>query len=240
MKEKWKEIEGFENYEVSNTGRVRNKETKHVLKSWLINSGYYVTSLRKEGKGVNNLIHRLVALTFLEQEEGKNIVNHIDNNKLNNCVDNLEWVDHKGNIAHANNQGRLDTQTARDSLKRVVYKKVYQKDLEGNIIKTWDSPSQAEKESNKYFSSAKISAVASGDRRHHRNYIWEYVDKDSTRGKRMAIDMYDLEGKLLHERLAMREVIRILGMNNQRTLRDKLRKTDDFVEYKGYKFKNSN
>lgn len=55
----------------------------------------------------------------------------------------------------------------------------------------------------------------------------------------MKIDVFDLDGNLLYTKYSMNKVMKLLNMNNHKTLRDKLRKTDDFVEYKGYKFRNS-
>lgn len=235
MKEIWKKVVGFENYEVSNKGKVRNIKTNYILKPWIINSGYEQVSI-----GIANvLVHRLVAMTFIPTDS-YSIVNHIDNNKLNNCVENLEWVSYKGNSAHANKQGRLNTYSAREKLSSVSKKAIYQKDIEGNIIKLWDSPSEAEKESNGYFKSTKISSVAHGKRKHHRSYTWEYVYKDSKRSLNKSINMYDLNNNLLYEDLTMNKIMGILEMNNHKTLRDKLRNTDDFVEYRGYKFKNNN
>lgn len=69
---------------------------------------------------------------------------------------------------------------------------------------------------------------------------WEYVYKDSKRSLNKSINMYDLNNNLLYEDLTMNKIMDILEMNNHKTLRDKLRNTDDFVEYRGYKFKNNN
>uniref|UniRef100_A0AAU6MX54 HNH endonuclease n=1 Tax=Staphylococcus phage 184DA TaxID=3110532 RepID=A0AAU6MX54_9CAUD len=237
MKEIWKVLKENENYEVSSTGKIWNKRKNCLSNTWVINSGYRQVTI---GKG-NRLVHRLVAETFIPNNDPTlNIVNHIDNNKLNNHVDNLEWVDYKGNSAHASNQGRLNTHSAREQLKKVSSKAIYQKDMQGNIIKIWDSPTQAEKETDKYFSQAKISSVANGKRKHHRNYIWEFVNKDSSRSLPMKINVYDLDNNLLYENYSISKIMQLLNMNNHKTLRDKLRKTNDFVEYKGYKFKNNN
>lgn len=241
MEEIWKVLKENENYEVSNTGKVRNTKTKEELKPWIINSGYYSIALYGNNHDRRTrTVHRLVAETFIENNNNhKSIVNHIDNNRLNNHVDNLEWVDYKGNSAHAVRQGRLDTHTARAHLSKVSSKEVYQKDMEGNIIKKWSSPREVEKETDGYFLASKISAVARGRRNHHRNFKWEYVYKDSKRSLNKSINMYDLKNNLLYEDLTMSKIMGILEMNNHKTLRNKLRATDDFVEYKGYKFKNN-
>ena len=111
--------------------------------------------------------------------------------------------------------------------------------MEGNTIKKWSSPKEAEKETGGYFSASKISSVAHGSRNHHRNFKWEYVDKESTRSHRNSINMYNLDNEIIQEDMSMRNIMDFLEMNNHKTLRDKLRKTDDFVTYKGYKFKNN-
>lgn len=238
MEELWKEINDFPNYEVSNLGRIRNNNSKRVLKEHIINSGYKsINMVGKEGKSKSKTVHRIVAKYFVYKPEGKNIVHHKDNNVFNNQADNLEWVTQKENIAYANNQERLNTHTARAQLKKVSSKEVYQKDMEGNIIKKWFSPKEAEKETGGYFLASKISSVAHGSRKHHRNFKWEYVDKKSTRSQRNSIDMYTLDNDIIQENMSMRNIMDFLDMNNHKTLRDKLRKTDDFVEYKGYKFK---
>jgi len=84
-----------------------------------------------------------------------------------------------------------------------------------------------------------ISQVISGRHKSHKGYKWEYVNKESKRSKNMKIDVFDLDGNLLYTKYSMNKVMKLLNMNNHKTLRDKLRKTDDFVEYKGYKFRNS-
>lgn len=105
IKEIWKDIKGYEGlYQVSNYGKVKsliqnNSRRKKVLKPYLNNSGYLRVNLYdKLGKAKKLYIHRLVALNFLDKPNNKNIVNHIDCNKLNNCVENLEWCDQKFNI----------------------------------------------------------------------------------------------------------------------------------------------
>lgn len=234
MKEVWKDYD--DKYKVSNTGRVINKITKHELKPWIINSGYKQVTVT-EG---NILVHRLVAKLFIPNNNPNlNVVNRIDNNRLNNHVNNLEWVDYRGNTLHSAKQGRQNTYSAKEQLKKVSNKAVYQKDMEGNIVKVWDSPTQAQRETGGYFSPSQISQVISGRHKSHKGYKWEYVNKESKRSKNMKIDVFDLDGNLLYTKYSMNKVMKLLNMNNHKTLRDKLRKTDDFVEYKGYKFRNS-
>lgn len=119
MSEIWKDIEGYEGlYQVSNLGRVRsldrnvlitrldgskhNHEYKGVLKNQRVHRDkYLITSLCKNGTFKSCKVHRLVAQTFIPNPENKPQVNHIDGNKQNNCVDNLEWVNASENNNHA-------------------------------------------------------------------------------------------------------------------------------------------
>lgn len=89
--ELWKTVEGFENYEVSNFGRMRNIITGTVRKSNIHKSGFCVVKVRNNGSLVTLRIHTLVASTFLENPNGYRMVRHIDGNKSNNIIYNLEW-----------------------------------------------------------------------------------------------------------------------------------------------------
>lgn len=101
MVEIWRPIEGYENnYEVSNKGRVRNKRTNHVFKESLGTTGYPQVHLRKNNKPRTFLIHRLVAQAFLVNKDKQPQVNHIDEDKTNNDVSNLEWCSAKHNANH--------------------------------------------------------------------------------------------------------------------------------------------
>ena len=97
--EEWHVINDFPNYSVSNLGNVMNNKTNKLLK--LCNkSGYYHISLTNKNSHKTFKVHRLVALTFIENDEDKPQVNHKDKNKLNNNISNLEWVTHKENCQH--------------------------------------------------------------------------------------------------------------------------------------------
>lgn len=102
-------IKGIEtHYSVSTLGSVRNDETGLILKQSRDKDGYRkVTICIDADNHTNKLVHRLVAETFIENPDPErfNQVNHIKGDKDNNCVDNLEWIDHMGNIQHAINTG---------------------------------------------------------------------------------------------------------------------------------------
>lgn len=102
MEEQWKIIDFANNYEVSNTGFIRNKTTKYILKGRETFNGYLQVSLKidEKNKFMNKYVHRLVAQFWLENINNKEEVNHIDGNKKNNNIANLEWVTAKENSNH--------------------------------------------------------------------------------------------------------------------------------------------
>ena len=157
MNEEWKPIKNHENeYEISNLGRVRsldryiksaNSKTGlqfkkgQILKQKLNKvNGYMMIILWKDNKQKGYNIHRLVAEHFLPIKEGKNTVNHIDGDKTNNRVDNLEWVSYGENLAHA--YKKLE----RPINKRSLYKQsIYYMNREG-VVKLVDSIEQGSRE----------------------------------------------------------------------------------------------
>lgn len=87
----YREIVGFEKYEVSNFGNVRNKTNNKIMKQSLDKDGYKKLNLRNMEKAYTRVVHRLVAKEFLANDENKNRVRHIDGNKTNNNVNNLVY-----------------------------------------------------------------------------------------------------------------------------------------------------
>lgn len=94
-----KEIEGFENYIICTDGTVHNKK-RHNISRWKDNVGYLQVKLSKEGKWYYKRVHRLVAEAFIPNPHNLKQVNHIDGDKTNNEVSNLEWIDNKNNTQH--------------------------------------------------------------------------------------------------------------------------------------------
>lgn len=117
----WKEIKGYEGYyEVSNLGRFRSMDRiiifsngrKVFYKGKIINGsiekdGYICVKLSKNGNNETKKLHRLIAQTFMPVDNSDNLeVNHIDFNRINNRINNLEWVSHIDNIHHSSKKGR--------------------------------------------------------------------------------------------------------------------------------------
>ena len=97
--EEWRTIKDYENYQVSNCGRIINKNTSKILKN-TFKSGYYNICLVNNKNRKTLKVHRLVAQSFIPNLENKPEVNHKDKNKLNNNIDNLEWMTRKENNIH--------------------------------------------------------------------------------------------------------------------------------------------
>ena len=103
MQEVWKDIKGYEGlYQISNTGKVKGLKRNKVLKPILQRSGYYYVDLQRKRR----LVHRLVAEAFIDNPDNLPEVNHKDENKLNNSVENLEWCDSKYNANYGTRNKR--------------------------------------------------------------------------------------------------------------------------------------
>jgi predicted XRE-type DNA-binding protein len=104
-------LQGFDKYLITETGSIIVKATQQVRKLQTDKQGYAFIVLLNDSKDGNKYasksVHRLVALEFLANPDNKPEVNHIDGNKLNNCVTNLEWVTRKENMKHAKEHGLL-------------------------------------------------------------------------------------------------------------------------------------
>jgi hypothetical protein len=121
VNELWKDVEGYEGlYKISNIGRVRSVERyvkssiqssgerlkkAKILKPWNNGKGYLVVTFKKDGERKNKYIHRLVAEAFIPNPENKCDVNHIDGDKSNNKLYNLEWNTRQENAKHAWDNG---------------------------------------------------------------------------------------------------------------------------------------
>jgi hypothetical protein len=97
--ELWKDIEGFENYQVSSWGRVRG--ANGILKPYKNKKGYLKVGLMNGGKSHKKRVNRLVAMAFIDNPNGCPFVDHIDGNKENNSITNLRWVTDRENREYA-------------------------------------------------------------------------------------------------------------------------------------------
>ena len=166
MLEQWKEIMEASNYEISNLGRVRNKTTKKILKGRLSKSGYLQVSvkLNETQKFSNRYIHRLVAIYWIENPENKREVNHIDGDKENNVIENLEWVTSSENQKHRHKLGNNKTSQ----------RKVGKFDKDGNLIAKYNSIVEAA--ASEGSPRVSIDNVLQGKRYTLKGFVWKYLD----------------------------------------------------------------
>nr|QBK92181.1 MAG: HNH endonuclease [Pithovirus LCPAC304] len=172
--EQWKNIEELSKYQISDEGQVRNKRTGKILKQ--SKNGYLTVSLRGPYmKNYARRTHVLVAQTFIVNPDPKNqtIVNHIDGDKFNNNVNNLEWVTPSENYKHALETGLIKRYT----------RSVCKLNKEGKIIKKYHSIVSASRANT--ILACSISDVCSGRKDNKRNrltaggFYWCYADKYS-------------------------------------------------------------
>lgn len=182
IKEIWKTIDEYPNYQVSNLGMVKslgNDKTRKekILKSGKLNNGYLYVILCKDGKVKKYLIHRLVASTFLDNPANLQQVNHKDEDKTNNMVyvnedgsidynkSNLEYCDAKYNNSYGT---RIERVAKANSISILQFSK------EGEFIRRWNSAKEVEKELG--IKNSSICSCCKGKRKSAYGYKWGYAD----------------------------------------------------------------
>ena len=164
--EAYKEIDWTNGkYSVSNKGNVFNNVTKRQLTKSLYENGYLGVFLYIDGKINKRRVHRLVAEAFIGKPEPGMQVNHKDEVKTNNCVENLEWVTAKEN----QNYG-----TRNERISRKLSKPVSQYTLDGKFIKTFQSAISADKFIGGTGNGTDIIKVCKGKRKSYKGYKWIY------------------------------------------------------------------
>lgn len=180
MDEIWKDIVGYEGYQVSNLGNVaslnyRCTGTRHNLRKGISKTGYAVVVLCDGEKQKMHYVHRLVAIAFIQNPLAKPEVNHIDGDKQNNSVSNLEWCSSKENMKHAHKLGLVDVSKAWGVSVEKSRKPVIQMDMRGNVLGTFSSISKAQREVHTGF--ATIVDCADGKRASAGGFVWRYADE---------------------------------------------------------------
>jgi hypothetical protein len=114
----WKPVKSAPNYEISNKGSVRNTKTGKILKIAINNNGYHLVCLSHKNKKQTSYIHRLVAEAFVPTnlDMRTSVVNHIDGNKTNNSIKNLEWTTYAENAYHGKAKVKVKAKEITDIL----------------------------------------------------------------------------------------------------------------------------
>lgn len=189
---------GFEGlYEVSNTGNVRSLDryvngkngSRHFIKGVMMKlqvnkKGYYGVILHKDGRHYSKIVHRLVAEAFIPNPYNLPQVNHIDTNKKNNSVKNLEWITNEDNMRHAVEHGCFDNTTQKQiehalENQRMIAerrKKAVVQLLDGECINIFESIAEANEHMGLDSRQGHISSCCRGKRNSCCGYQWMYLE----------------------------------------------------------------
>lgn len=176
----WKTIPVDDNYEASTDGQIREKESKKIVSQWVSCDKYLIATL----SGKLYRVHRLIAMTFISNPNNLPVVNHKNFNKQDNHVANLEWVTYSQNSLHSfSNSHRQDSviKWASEIQPRAAEAsktKVAQYDLQGNLLKIYDSQREASEQTGTCRSS--ITRCVTGHRKTAGGYKWKYYLEGST------------------------------------------------------------
>jgi len=202
-KEYWSEIEGFDGkYSVSTFGRVRNNKFNKLLSQSERSKGGYIRVglLNSKGKRITFNVHRLVAKAFLQNPNNLPQVNHIDENRLNNRVDNLEYCSAQYNIDYSQ------------------AKEVVQKDLKtGEVIKVFKSVSEAQRQTGIY--AGNIANCCNGRVRSSGGFSWSYTGKGCNkslvgRKHKQKVEVFNRDtGEVIGTFESMNKTAEYLGVN---------------------------
>lgn len=171
--EEWKPIPNFENYKINKKGEVKNKFGKTLTPGSTPSTRYMHVSLTNDTvKAKHFYIHQLVWKTFMGEIPEGYIVSHKDENRQNNNLDNLELLTHRENLNKPETIRKFKESQVMYPRERGKKKTVvYQFDLEGNMIKKWNSVKSTEEGG---FSPSCVSLCCSGRYKHHRNFLWSH------------------------------------------------------------------
>ena len=253
MTEEFRWIKGFEGmYKVSNLGRfmmvshvdsmgrmipARIKCTRKGV------GGYTIVSLRKEGKKVTYLAHRLVAEAFIPNPENKPFVDHIDGSRNNNTIANLRWATAAENNANPITYPRMLKGTLENPVcgnKNPYSREISQYSIKGYFIAKYESIGLAAKRTQICYTC--IVACAKGKRKTAGGFKWKYESEPKllvNSGKRHPkgymgnkVLQLSLDGKVLNEYVSIKEAARLCNMNAtsiSRAIRGKYRQSGGYI-----------
>ena len=179
--EEWRDVKGYEGrYEVSSFGNIKSLISGgKIMKPNFVGRGYATVELFNGHKGQRILIHRIVAKAFIPNPNNHPIINHIDENKTNNCMDNLEWCTYSHNSRHGTMQQRRMAGTDYGTALRkeiaikngkMACKPIVQ--IGKNFITEWDSAKQAS--STLKINASHIAETCKGKRSSAGGFDWKY------------------------------------------------------------------
>lgn len=182
----WKVIDhpsigSFPNYMVSNMGRVKSLNYNKTDREWIMKAtksklGYLQVGFRIKGKQKRFYVHRLVALMFIPNTENLLCINHKDEDKTNNTIENLEWCTHHYNNTYGTRVERVvkkyETSIAFKEAIARQYKTVYQYTTDGVLVNIFPSVAEMEKQTEYY--GYNVSKCANKKQKTAYGFIWSY------------------------------------------------------------------
>lgn len=176
----WKSVRGFEGYyEVNELGELRSldrivecangskQRRKGKLLKFNIDRGYKKITLTKGCKGYNLFVHRIVFEAFVALIPSNYVINHIDGDKSNPCLDNLEMITRSANTQHAHDNNLVDMSS--------IKKRVKQLTVYGELVKIHESAAEASRDVNNGKVVGTIAACCRGEIKTSMGYRWEYA-----------------------------------------------------------------
>ena len=171
-----KQIDNFDNYTVTSDGKIYNKTGKE-LKPDKTHDGYLRVTLYSNGKSVHRPVHRLVAETFIPNPKNKSTINHIDGDKTNNNIYNLEWNTRSENSKHAYSNGLNHCHFTDEERKRGQHNNALKTRKPVRIVETNEEfASATECAKTKGFDVGNIASCCNGNRKKHKGYHFEWVE----------------------------------------------------------------
>lgn len=196
ISEEWKPIKGYEGlYAVSSKGKVMNLKSGRILKNGIDGHGYaMVTLYRGDGTKQKKIkVHRLVAEAFIENPLNLPQVNHINEDKTNNNVENLAWVSASQNTRYSAHKYSC---------------RINQLSLDGELVNTWDSSMQIKRDLG--YSNGSIIDCCKGKHKQVYGFRWEYADQSQRRKYNRPVAALTMDGDLICEYKSAAEAARCL------------------------------
>ena len=201
MEEIWKNIEEYPDYMVSNMGRIKRlstgyyRRTEKILKPQLQNNGYLHIKLSQKDKTKCILVHRLVAQVFIPNPNNLPQVNHINEDKTDNRVENLEWCTQKYNINYGNGiSKRVKTNKENGTYKKIgkINSKIHSKSIlqfskDNSFIRKWDCIMDVQRELG--YDNKQICSCLKNRQKTAKGFKWVYADDY----ERIPFKVFDLE-----------------------------------------------
>lgn len=159
----------YKNFYISDNGDIVNRKTGTVYKKHIGGTGYMTSSITIDGKSKLIKIHKALAETFISNPQKFPVVNHIDGNKLNNNLDNLEWCTYQYNAKHAYSIGLSKPNY---NIKR--QKEICQYTKDGIFIKSYPCVMEAARQLGNSTYNTHLVACAKGKRKSAYGFIWKY------------------------------------------------------------------